>query len=259
MHLLRGQIYKQCLIMPRKMDVKYDKLPEPNKRIYDLIQEYCEGNAKKFAERIGVSQQVISRIFKIDTRSNENKYPSISDDIKKGILNEFGLDEVWILTGKNSESLNNGNLSPARGIINKGEQNYRLVPVVHIDSVGGMSSNNSITNEPQYIEGYVPFVNAREDDRAIIQSGNSMIPTIPPGSLVQIREVINWREYFGYGNIFVIELTDGRRITKEVQKDENPDNILCVSHNPKVAAEPLPKSMIASVWKVINILIGKGW
>ena len=43
-----------------------------------------------------------------------------------------------------------------------------------------------------------------------------MIPTIPPGSLMLIREVANWREYFGYGNIFVIVLKDGRRITKEM-------------------------------------------
>lgn len=241
------------------MNIKYDEMPEPNKRIYDLIQERCEGNAKKFAEKIGVSQQVLSRIFRVDPRSKENKYPSISDDIKEGLLKAFGLDEVWIITGENRNGTNNNDSSNNREIIKEGEQNYRLVPVVHIDSVGGMRSNNSITNEPQYIEGYVPFVNAREGDKAIIQSGNSMIPTIPPGSLVQVREVVNWREYFGYGNIFVIELTDGRRITKEVLKDENPNNILCVSHNPKVPAEPLPKNMIASVWKVINVLIGKGW
>ena len=139
--------------------------------------------------------------------------------------------------------------------------NYRLVPVVHIDSVGGMHSNNAIVDEPQYVEEYVPFINARDDDRAIYQSGNSMIPTIPPGSLIQIREVKQWREYFGYGSIYVIELNDGRRLTKEVAKYEpDPKNyILCKSHNPEVADEELPRSMIVSVWKVINILINKGW
>lgn len=38
---------------------------------------------------------------------------------------------------------------------------YKLVPVVHIDSVGGMHSNNDIVSEPQYVEGYIPFVNAK--------------------------------------------------------------------------------------------------
>lgn len=140
--------------------------------------------------------------------------------------------------------------------------NYRLVPVVHIDSVGGIHSNNEVTqSEQQFIEGYVPFVNAKEGDKAIFQTGNSMIPTCPPGSLLQVREVPNWKEYFGYGNIFVIELTDGRRITKEVNRfDENPrEYVWCKSHNPDVADEELPKSLIRSVWKVIKILTDKGW
>lgn len=140
--------------------------------------------------------------------------------------------------------------------------NYRLVPVVHVDSVGGIYSNNEVSvTDSQYVEGYVPFVNAQEGDRAIFQTGNSMIPTCPPGSLLQIREVPNWREYFGYGNIFVIELTDGRRITKEVNRyDENPrEFVWCKSHNPEVADEELPRSMINSVWKVIKILTDKGW
>lgn len=124
-----------------------------------------------------------------------------------------------------------------------------------------MHSNNEIEGEPQYIEGYVPFVNAKDEDRAIYQSGDSMIPTIPPGSLMLIREVANWREYFGYGNIFVIVLKDGRRITKEVARyEENPkEYIWCISHNEKVADEELPKNMIVSVWKVVKVLTDKGW
>ena len=166
-----------------------------------------------------------------------------------------------MIDGKGEMLLKNDSTVFQKEIVEKGGNNYKLVPLVHIDSVGGMQSNNSITDEPQYIEGYIPFVNAKDDDRAIIQSGTSMIPTIPPGSFMQLREVENWREYFGYGNIFVIELKDGRRITKEVRRyDENPkDYVLCVSHNPDVAPEELPKSMIASVWKVIKILTDKGW
>ena len=138
---------------------------------------------------------------------------------------------------------------------------YTLVPLIHIDSVGGMHSDNAIVDEPEYVEGYVPFVGARSDDRAIYQSGDSMTPTIPPGSIMLVRQVRDWREYFGYGNIFVLELRDGRRITKEVRRyDEDPKNyVTCVSHNPNVADEELPKSMIFGVWKVVKIQIDKGW
>ena len=211
---------------------------------YLQYRQVSEGAFEKLA---GLSNGYISKIGDTIRGVNREKIEKASPD----------LNMVWLQTGE-GDMLKETIKPPVEEEPNA---NYRLVPIVHIDSVGGLHSNNAMSNAPQYIEGYVPFVNAREDDRAIYESGNSMIPTIPPGSLIQIRKVESWREYFGYGNIYVIELTDGRRVTKEVAKYEpDPKNyILCKSHNPDVADEELPRSMIVSVWKVINILINKGW
>lgn len=213
---------------------------------YLQYRQISEGAFEKLA---GLSNGYISKIGDTIRGVNREKIEKASPD----------LNMVWLQTGEGDmlkEPIKNAQL-----VEEESNPNYRLVPIVHIDSVGGLHSNNAMSDVPQYIEGYVPFVNAREDDRAIYESGNSMIPTIPPGSLIQIRKVESWREYFGYGNIYVIELTDGRRVTKEVAKhDPDPKNyILCKSHNPDVADEELPRSMIVSVWKVINILINKGW
>lgn len=191
----------------------------------------------------------------------DGKVKRISENYAAKIQKAFpSYNMVWLLTGE-GEMTNQASSIDNKELVKKGGNNYLLVPLIHIDSVGGMDSPNSITGEPQYMEGYVPFVNAQEGDRAIFQSGTSMIPTIPPGSIMQIRKVENWGEYFGYGNIFVIELKDGRRITKEIRKySENPQEyVWCVSHNPEVEDEELPKSMITSVWKVIKILTDKGW
>ena len=135
------------------------------------------------------------------------------------------------------------------------------IPLIHIDSVGGVHSPNSLTNSEQYVERMIPFPDARPGDVAILQSGNSMAPTIPAGAILQIRKVENWREYFGYGSDFVLWLTDERRITKQVLKYEpDPKNyVTCHSYNPEAADEELPKSMIQEVWKVVNVLINKGW
>lgn len=124
-----------------------------------------------------------------------------------------------------------------------------------------MHSSNAIVDEPQYTIGLVPFVGAQDDDVCITESGNSMIPTIPPGSMLLLRNVPEWREYFGYGGIFVIELKDGRRITKEVRRSEEnaKTNILCHSHNGSVPDEELPKAMIVSVWKVVKVLTNLGF
>ena len=137
----------------------------------------------------------------------------------------------------------------------------RQIPLIHIDSVGGVHSPNALAASEQYVERLVPFPDARPGDVAILQSGNSMAPTIPAGAILQIRRVEGWREYFGYGNDFVLWLDDDRRITKQVLKyAPDPQNyVTCHSYNPEAGDEELPKSMIVEVWKVVNVLINKGW
>lgn len=170
------------------------------------------------------------------------------------------LNTAWLLTG-DGEMLNSAESNNSNPSLQPTEKDYKLIPLIHIDSVGGMHSRNDVVDEIEYVEKYVPFMDAHDGDIAILQSGDSMIPTIPPGSILQIRKVENWREYFGYGGIFVLLLTDGRRITKEVNRyAPDPKNyVMCISHNPAVADEELPKSMIATVWKVIKILTDRGW
>lgn len=244
------------VINSKRTGIDANDMPYANRKVYELIQSETDGNVRAFAKSINVSQQSLNRIFCVDKRNG--KYPSVSKDIKQGIIDAYGKDEIWFIADSNENEVLRNNKAEN---LTKEETNFLLVPLVHIDSVGGIHSDNQIVEEPQYIDGYIPFVNAQEGDIAIMQTGTSMIPTIPPGSILQLRRVKNWREYFGYGNIFVIELTDGRRITKEVTRyDSNPSEyIWCVSHNPDVPDEELPKSMIASVWKVIKVLTDKGW
>ncbi|WP_303327402.1 helix-turn-helix transcriptional regulator [Butyricimonas paravirosa] len=215
------------------------------KNIINRVKYEYSITQSQIADRLGVQKTYLSDMI--------NGRVPYNDTIKKKIIDTFPQKNEYS-SYKKTEILTQENQLPA-------DSSYKLVPIIHIDSVGGMHSDNDVVGVPQYIEGYVPFVNAQEDDKAIYQSGDSMIPTIPPGSLMQIREVKNWREYFGYGNIFVIELSDGRRITKEISRySENPkDYVWCISHNPNVPDEELPKNMIVSVWKVIKVLTNRGW
>ena len=178
------------------------------------------------------------------------------------------LNKNWLLTGE-GEMLNTpvaDNAAPPAHMEDGAhlpvlDVDYKLVPIIHIDSVGGIHSSNDIIEEPEYIEGYVPFTGARDGDLVIHESGDSMAPTIPAGSLMLIRRVDGWRDYLGYGNIFVLVLRDGRRITKEVTRfDDNPrEFVYCVSHNDAVPNEELPKAYIVEVWKVIKWITNKGW
>lgn len=229
-------------------------------KIFNELLEELEMNPKQLSDSLGKDRpQWAYDIL------NEKVKVGISKNIAELICEKYPhINKLWLLTGEGDMLIEDN--PKKENILSNPKQiptdaTYKLVPVIHIDSVGGIRSNNEIEGEPQYIEGYIPFVNAKDGDKAIYQSGDSMIPTVPPGSLMQIREVTNWREYFGYGNIFVIELSDGRRITKEVARyDGNAkEYVWCVSHNPSVADEELPKNMIVSVWKVIKVLTDKGW
>ncbi len=227
-------------------------------------------NAKEILERILFEQKItyaeLARRMGL-TRAQmlydirDGKVKKISESYAKKIMEAFPgqYSRVWLLTGE-GEMLNTAE-SNGKPSSQPTEKGYKLIPLIHIDSVGGMHSKNDVVDEIEYIEKYVPFMEAHDGDKAIFQSGDSMIPTIPPGSILQIREVENWREYFGYGGIFVLLLKDGRRITKEVNRyDPDPKNyVMCISHNPSVADEELPKAMIVAVWKVIKILTDRGW
>ena len=111
-------------------------------------------------------------------------------------VSHFGLSKAWLLTGE-GEMLNapaTENAAPPAHMEDGAhlpvlDVDYKLVPIIHIDSVGGIHSSNDIIEEPEYIEGYVPFTGARDGDLVIHESGDSMAPTIPAGSLMLIRRV----------------------------------------------------------------------
>lgn len=213
---------------------------------------------KAFSEKTNVPRPTIVNMFAKDTKP--------SYDFIKSIAVAFPTYSLgWLITGEGSmlksEVVSTISEPEKQSPEENNAVNYRLVPLLNLDAVGGMHSLNSESGDSEYIDKLIPFTDAQDGDVALIISGESMSPTCPSGSKVLIREVPRWNEYFGYGNIFVLLLTDGRRILKEVQKwhEDSKNYILCRSHNDKYPEEELPKSMIAGVWKVIKILNERGW
>lgn len=214
---------------------------------YDLTQS-------ELAQRIGVRQPNISAILK----GNRSCGPGIANRIALS----FDIDPNWLLTGEGEMYRDNSAYRQGKEFKSYFKEPANiLVPLINVDSVGGMEGHNIEVADGQFVEALIPFPDARPDDWAIHQSGESMAPAIPAGAILQIRQVIDWQEYFGYGNVYVLWLTDDRRITKLVKKYEpDPKNyVLCCSYNFDYADEELPRKMIKQVWKVVNVLINKGW
>jgi hypothetical protein len=213
----------------------------------------------EFIQWRGLSRRAFSRMIGMPETFISSMKNGTSDENLNKIIEQFPeLNKAWLLIGE-GDMLKKPCKPEAPYEIQT--SNYRLVPLINIDSVGGLHSENITTPSEQYLIKMIPFTEARDGDVAIIQSGNSMYPTIPPGSALLIREVVDWQQYFGYGGIFVLWLTDGRRITKEIRRyDADPKNyVWCVSYNSDVADEELPKSMIRGVWKVVKYIADFGW
>jgi phage repressor protein C with HTH and peptisase S24 domain len=225
-------------------------------RIIELINYFSNGNKKAFAELVGIAPTVIENIV----GKREGK-PSF--DVLQKILFAFAkVNSEWLITNKGDMLKGENNISE-RSVMFKDTipDNYMMVPVYNFDAVGGMSQSTEITDSPAYIERHIPFVDAKEGDICIHVTGNSMTPAYSPGSILLIRKVVGWNEYFGYGNCFVLFLQDGRRILKEVQKSEiDPTtHVLCVSYNEKNPSEELSRKFIVDVYKVIMVLTYEGF
>lgn len=205
------------------------------------------------AEELGVTKAYVNALLSGRQRFGKKQAQIWSE--------KFGISKSWLLTGEGEMLKPNGQEDEFLEDRKKDFGDYGLVPLVNIDSVGGIHSDNLFSSDEQYVLKLIPFSEARPNDRAIFQSGNSMYPIIPSGAVLLIREVVDWKEYFGYGNIYVLWLRDGRRITKEVRRyNPDPKNyVMCVSYNPDVADEELPRSMIRGVWKVVKYVADFGW
>lgn len=236
-----------------------------------LIDNGIVANKTDLAAKIGYNRASISHILNGKKALSERfvyKLCQLSTSLNPRYL--LGTEDVMLFANDQHRTIHSFVADQQKELddanekikaIQAGLEGYRLVPVYNFDAVGGLHKGNEITDAPAFIEKYVPFAGAHTDDICVHVTGNSMIPTYSPGTLLLIRKVEGWREYFGYGHTFVLFLNDGRRILKEVCRyNENPkEYVLCVSHNKEYEPEELPKSMIVSVYKVIMALTNDGF
>lgn len=216
------------------------------KKLRDLL----EWTQEQLASYLGTTTRTIQN-WESGTKIPKSKLPSLEKLAIKFPNEEFSLFSF-------SDEIKHENL-PA--IKHRPLDSGTLVPLVNIDSVGGVWAENTLESSEQFVERMIPLPNSQQGDVAIMQSGDSMNPHIPAGAVLHIRKVEDWQEYFGYGNVYVLWLRDNRRITKLVKRyEQNPQKyVLCCSYNPDAADEELPRRFIREVWKVVNVLINKGW
>lgn len=186
-------------------------------------------NQKEMAKLLGCSESFLSEIKKGNKKASGELFEKLSALIP----------ESEKITEEQPEAIIP---EEAQG------QEYKLVPLYNLDVRGGFLPNTEAGKE--HIAQYIAFPNAREGDICVVVSGESMSPTFPPGSIVLLRHVEDWAEFIEYGQIYVIELRDGRRLIKEVRKAQEPDKWLCKSHNATYDDVELPKKLVTRIFLV---------
>lgn len=83
----QGQLYKG-----------YNDMPPINRKVYNFIIE-SGLTQKDFAERIGMTQQNIGRLFKV--YSGTGQYPKITKNIREGMMKAFNLPADWFIEDEN--------------------------------------------------------------------------------------------------------------------------------------------------------------
>ena len=157
------------------------------------------------------------------------------------------LNTEWLLYGEGEMLKGEEEQSTA---VTTDNSDYRLVPMYNFDARGGFADNLEQCKE--YVVDYIPFKGAKNEDICVPISGDSMSPTYRAGSIVLLHRVDDWYDFLELGQVYVIELRDGRRLIKELRRSEEDttNNYLCISHNPMFEPVELPKKLIVRVYLV---------
>lgn len=78
----------------RKFDTS--NMPTENANLWNLIMQETMGNVKAFAEKIGVSQQMVDPLLRRDKVTGE--YKRIYPMVRKAIKETFNVDDMWFCT-----------------------------------------------------------------------------------------------------------------------------------------------------------------
>ncbi len=164
---------------------------------------------------------------------------------------KFGFSKAWLLTG-NGEMLKDGAGVPVAG------ETYREddVPECYMTYLVPMAAMGGS------LVGFEEAGVRREDcervvtpiadiDWAVPVCGDSMEPEYPNGSRVLVKQ-INPSDFIAWGNVFVLDTTNGI-IIKVVKQSDREGYVRCVSLNPSGRYQPfdVPMRSIRAMYRVI--------
>lgn len=125
------------------------------------------------------------------------------------------------------------------------------VPYYNVDFIGGFDMvENDQTTTPDY---YIDFQKYNSADCWCNVTGHSMEPSISHGDIIALKEIIDWRIFLPFGEIYAI-VTSEHRTIKKVTGSLSPEKFLLIPLNSSAEFQPqeIPISIIIKVYKVLG-------
>ncbi|MBD5210999.1 MAG: helix-turn-helix transcriptional regulator [Bacteroidales bacterium] len=219
---------------------------ELKERIEALL-EYSQKNISEFSRYVGFkTPQAVRELLKGNTKS----LSEIAQNKISSAFPELNMD--WLLNGRGDMLLDEADtFQVPEGTYYEDDIPERfmtyLVPTAAIG--GGLIGFEEEGIRKEDCERIISPIPGAE--WAIPVCGDSMEPEYPNGSRVFVKQ-INPRDFIAWGNVFVLDTTNGL-IIKVVMQSDKDDCVRCVSLNPSGRYQPfdVPLRTIRAMYRVM--------
>lgn len=128
----------------------YADMPPVNRKVYNFIIE-SGLTQKEFADRIGMTQQNIGRLFKIFPRTGQ--YPKVTKKIREGMMQAFNLPIEWFIEDEDVKIED-----APKGTENKSKLARLSYVVDYLIRTGRTTSISSLSDIVNVSRNYISFI-----------------------------------------------------------------------------------------------------
>lgn len=125
-------------------------------------------------------------------------------------------------------------------------------PYYNVDFIGGFDLFlNDNTIDPEYNIDFTPL--NKSGIMWCNMTGNSMYPKLISGSIIAIKEILDWQNYLTFGEIYAIVTSNDLRTVRIIRKSADENNFRLVPINTtEYDEQEIKKNVVSRVFEVLG-------
>lgn len=202
---------------------------------------------QQFAALLGIDGPNLSRIL--------NGHTPFSDAMINRIVVNLGVSKEWLVNGTDipfpRHQTREIEIYGTSGESKPLSRRRSGAPVYDIDVTAGFSALSPMFTDDRIV-GYLELPQVPSDNAIVRVSGDSMVPGIPNGSYISIREISAQAPIF-WGQTYLIVMEDYRMV-KIIRRHSDPTKLILHSNNPAFDDMEIDRSDIRSLYVVDAVI-----